>query len=93
MTTLRARSQAIFVRTEGPDDEQVEEMVTTTVQEFGALDIAFTSAGIPGGGLTHEYSRSSGRIRHKRGILHRQFKGGWELRKAGTRTATTVPPC
>jgi hypothetical protein len=69
-------------------------MVTTAFAEFGALDIAFTNAGIPGGGgVTHEYSRSRGRIRHKRGILNRRLKGGWELRKAGRLKVATVPPC
>ncbi len=46
---------ARFIHADVTDDEQVAALVTTTVDEFGALDVAFNNAGIEGTpAVTHD---------------------------------------
>jgi NAD(P)-dependent dehydrogenase (short-subunit alcohol dehydrogenase family) len=49
--------EAIFIKTDVANSQQVEAAVSRAVEHFGRLDCAFNNAGIGGAGkLTHEYS-------------------------------------
>ena len=64
--TVRAiqesKGDAIFVRADVSKPEDCQLMVTTTLEAYGRLDIAFNNAGIGGeANLTADYSVEAGR--------------------------------
>lgn len=52
LSSKKSQSRAIFVRTDVSDSESVQQLIITTVREFGGLDIMVSNAGIlKAGGL------------------------------------------
>ena len=49
-----AGGEAIFLRTDVAQAEEIEALVRQTVTTYGRLDCAFNNAGVVGGGLLHE---------------------------------------
>ena len=71
--------QAIFVKTDVTDREQVEALVAAAVAEFGGLDIAFNNAGIEGAALAPLAEETEENARR---VMEVNFFGLWHSMRA-----------
>ncbi|MEM7587126.1 MAG: glucose 1-dehydrogenase [Acidobacteriota bacterium] len=71
--------QAIFVKTDVTDKEQVEALVAKAVSEYGGLDIALNNAGIEGAALAPITEESEDNARQ---VMEVNFFGLWHAMRA-----------
>ena len=68
----QANDEAIFIKTDVAQAEEVEALVNKTVSTYGRLDYAFNNAGIGGGGPLHESTEEDWNL-----LVDINLKGTW----------------